>query len=282
MNRLLSFLIAVLGAAVGPTLLANDTAMHPGDSGPEPVGWFSGEESVIQMVSEHIEIEFGKKHADVIASFTFRSHKKEGVATQLLGFPDEFHTPGRDWDVSGPLKNMKTFVNGDPVKSKVVTGMLFIDFDRGKRSVALSETSDNPEAGPAAWHVVEVKFPPGQDVVVERRYRAALGSTAGGPKFFAYTTFTGGNWKGKIEKMTADIRLSDKLTADDIAIRNYNSGLGSPSLAGSHGDAKRLSDTHLQIVWEDFEPRAEPGRQGFSIEWWDPRLVKLLEGGGDE
>ncbi|MEM7015124.1 MAG: hypothetical protein AAF585_27010, partial [Verrucomicrobiota bacterium] len=260
---------------------ANDTAMHPGDSGPEPVGWFSGEESIVQMVKEHIEVKFGKKHADVVVKFTFRSHKKEGNAKQLLGFPDEFHTPGRDWDVSGPLKNMKTLVNGKKVKSKVQSGLLFIDFDRGKRAVTLSKESENSEAGPAAWHVIEVDFPPGEDVTVERHYRANLGATAGGPNFFAYTTFTGGNWRGKIEKMTADIHLVDGLTADDVAIRGYTDGLGSPKLAGTTGDAKRLTDKHLQIVWENFEPRDDPSKHGFSIDWWDPKLVKLLESGGE-
>lgn len=270
---------AALSCAFTLTLSANDTAMHPGDSGPEPVGWFSGEESIVQMVNEHIEVKFGKKHADVVVKFTFRSHKKEGNAKQLLGFPDEFHTPGRDWDTSGPLKNMKTFVNGKKVKSKLLTGLLFIDFDRGKRAVTLSKESENSEAGPAAWHVVEVDFPPGEDVVVERHYRANLGATAGGPNFFAYTTFTGGNWRGKIEKMTADIHLVDKLTADDVAIRRYTDGLGSHKLAGTTGDAKRISDTHLQIVWENFEPRDDPSKHGFSIDWWDPKLVKLLESG---
>jgi hypothetical protein len=69
-------------------LLADDTALNDGSEGPMPVGGLNGPESIIQMVSETIDVDMGRKMSDVDCHFTFRSHKKSGTAFQLVGFPD--------------------------------------------------------------------------------------------------------------------------------------------------------------------------------------------------
>ena len=69
-------------------LLADDTALNDGSEGPMPVGGLNGPESVIQMVSEAIDVDMGRKVSDVDCHFTFRSHKRSGNAFQLVGFPD--------------------------------------------------------------------------------------------------------------------------------------------------------------------------------------------------
>jgi hypothetical protein len=68
--------------------LANDTALHEGGEGPAPIGGIKGPESVIQMVSEKIAVDFGRQESYVRCAFVFHSTKAGSDAFQLVGFPD--------------------------------------------------------------------------------------------------------------------------------------------------------------------------------------------------
>lgn len=120
MRRLFPALIALLVVAAPAS--ANDTAIHMGSSGPEPVGGgLTGAESVIRMVKERLDITFGKKVTRVRARFTFRNTLARATATQVVGFPDEGAaeaearrrgTGGEGPDMMPPLRDLATLVDG--------------------------------------------------------------------------------------------------------------------------------------------------------------------------
>src|SRR6187431_3271381 len=70
------------------TALANDTSLHEGRWGPEPIGGTDGPESPVRMVREQLRVDFGKATTDVEAKFTFRNTQPGPPVKQLVGFPD--------------------------------------------------------------------------------------------------------------------------------------------------------------------------------------------------
>ncbi|BCX47762.1 hypothetical protein HAHE_16700 [Haloferula helveola] len=240
---------------------ANDTAMHDGGSGPEPVGWTKDAESVIRMEREEVEVEMGPFDSSVTCRFVFVSGKKDAPAIQFLGFPDITRSFSES-DNMGPLRDMRTFVNGREVKSEMVSKRMG---DDGKW-IDLPEPQDPCET----WHVVKVSFPPGEEVVVERRFRTDNGRTAGGPVFFGYTTETGGNWRGTIGKGTFTVRLADGLQAAKLDLE--------PKTGWKKSEDGRL----LTLEWKDFEPRTDETRRYWSVGWFpadgDPMQYEKVQG----
>lgn len=231
------------------TALANDTAMHDGGSGPEPVGWTNGRESVIRMVAEEVEVEMGPFDSAVTCRFVFVSGKKDSPAVQFLGFPDITRSTN-DGDTMGPLRAMRTFVNGRETPSKLVSKRLGDD----------GEWIDlpSPQQPCRSWHVVKVTFPPGKEVVVERRFRTDNAMTAGGPVFFGYTTETGGNWRGTIGHARFIIHLADGMQSARIVTE--------PEQGWRRGDDGRT----YTLEWRDFEPRTDESKRWWSVGWFTP------------
>lgn len=260
--------------------LANDTAINEGGYGPSPIGGTKGPESVIRMVREELEIEFSRDFTEVKAKFYFRSTKKGADAKQILGFPDlgaaSVEANRRDpsggkiqlayeSDTADPLENLRTLVDGTERPSKLQYG--WVRYEDG-----FFHPVQTPNASHAlmAWHTVEVTFPPGKEVLVERQYRAPNGANALGMRFFEYTTATGGVWQGTIGKLTATVTLKGDLTIDSLAWdggRNLprSQRENGPFTQPSYTNWERLSPTKMQLVWEDFEPRTEESRRGFAI-----------------
>ena len=227
---------------------ANDTAMHDGGSGPEPVGWAKDKESIIRMVREEVEVEMNPFDSAVICRFVFVSGKKDGPAIQFLGFPDITRSSSHEGDTIGPLRNMRTFVNGRERESERVSKRLGED----------GRWVDLPGPGPDSetWHVVKVSFPPGEEVVVERRFRTDNARTAGGPVFFGYTTKTGGNWRGTIGHGTFTVHLAEGMQAARLDLEPTTGWRRS-------GDGRTLV-----LEWNDFEPRTTPERSWWSVGWY--------------
>ncbi len=240
MRWLLLFLI--------PAAWANDTAMHDGGSGPEPVGWKKDVESIIRMVREEVEVEMNPYDSAVTCRFIFVSGKKDAPAVQFLGFPDITRSSEYEGDTMGPLRDMRTFVNGREVKSNLVSKRLETD----------GTWTDLAEPDPPCetWHVVKVSFPPGEEVVVERRFRTDNGQTAGGPVFFGYTTETGGNWHGTIGHGKFIVHLAEGMQAAKLATE--------PAIGWRRSDDGRT----LTLEWKNFEPRTEPERTWWSVGWF--------------
>jgi hypothetical protein len=262
-------------------LSANDTALNEGGYGPQPVGGLHGPESIVRMKSEELQISFGRKWTEVRAKFVFQNTKKNGPAVQIVGFPDlgaaQLEARRRDpkgdkifaieqeTPLSGVLHGMRTFVNGKEQKSTLRCGWV-------KEVDEIDAPVEKPDkdSGLMAWHALEVTFPPGQDVTVERHYRTETGQQVYGIHIFYYTTATGGVWQGTIGRLQADVTLKDGLKVSDLAwrggqlprIQSYES---STVTKPNRKHWQILSPTQLRLVWEDFEPRTEKDRRGFEI-----------------
>jgi hypothetical protein len=275
------FGVAAALVAITLRLSANDTALNEGFFGPQPVGGVHGPESVIRMQSEHLVISFGKKWTEVRATFVFRNTKKSSPAMQIVGFPDigaaQLEARRRDpkgerifaieqeTPISGVLHGMRTFVNGKEQKSKLRYGWV-----KEINGIDTPVDKYDDHTGLMAWHALEITFPPGEDVTVERRYRTESGSQVYGIHFFHYTTGTGGVWQGTIGRLQADVSLTGGLKVDDLAwrgaklprIQSYpTSYLTTPD----RKEWQILSPTELRLVWTNFEPRTQKERCGFDI-----------------
>ena len=242
--------------------LANDTAIHDGADGPTPIGDRRGPESVVRMVREHLDISFGKEETAVRATFVFLNTKRDAPARQTVGFPDLTKMAATavydGADFSGPIKNLVTLVDGQERESRQVRG-------RVNNRDGIDEPPPPGEKGEfeRIWHAIDVEFPVGREVVIERRYRVPNGSSvAAAPEnFFQYSTATGGVWNGTIGEMIADVTLEDGLTVEGL-LWNGTHGAG-VSPARRHW--RILSPTKMQLVWKNFEPRTESNRRSFRI-----------------
>ncbi|MEY2565468.1 MAG: hypothetical protein QOH88_3661 [Verrucomicrobiota bacterium] len=241
--------------------LANDTALHDGNDGPAPIGGLHGPESVIRMVREHLDITFGKEKTAVRATFVFLNTKTDAAAHQTVGFPDRTAMAADgtfEADFSGPLENLVTLVDGKERKSRKLRGWVL-------NRDGIDEPAKAGEKGAfeRIWHAIDVEFPVGKEVVIERRYQVRNGSSvASEPEvFFEYTTATGGVWKGTIGELIADIKLTDGLTIDDLLW----SGTHGAGVSPAREQWRIEAPNKMQLNWKDFEPRTEPNRRGFRI-----------------
>jgi hypothetical protein len=258
------------------TALANDTSLHDGRFGPEPLG---GGESPVRMMTEHIEVEFGYKNTDVHCTFVFRNTGKKGTVEQLVGFPDigaavdeaQRREPDsvikQSVNTTG-IRNLRTFVDGKAVKSVLRLN----EAKTGNDPDGTVVWATNKKSGLRAWHTMRVNFPAGQDVTIERRYRVQNGTSALGVAFFHYTTATGAVWKGTIGRLQADVTLRDGLTVDDL--KWPGAEVIGDRLEGDFAkyatQPKRtqwqvIDKNHLRMVWTDFEPREQEDRRGFGL-----------------
>lgn len=261
------FLFVYLTALVFPAL-ANDSALNDGAEGPEPIGWRPGVESIVQMKAEHLDIHFGTEMTHVTARFTFLSHKKSGPARQKLGFPIAARSE-TDGDISGPIENLVTRVNGKEVPSELVEGY-FEAIVKPDGSIFYQKheaPAPNPGDGlirKHAWYVIEVDFPVGKEVVVEREYDCPTGGDTSLNAFFIYETRTGGAWKGVIETLTAEVTFDDSVRTDLVAFHPRN---------GWNWSSDRSRAT---LTWENFEPRTEENRTYFEISTLDLKRVEEI------
>lgn len=246
---------------VASCAFANDTAVHDGNDGPAPIGGKKGEESVIRMVREHLDIAVGKEKTEVRATFVFLNTKPDAPAHQTVGFPDRSAMVKNgtfDGDFSGPIEKLQTLVNGKERKARQLRGWMH-------QRDGFDEPAQPGEKGSfqRIWHAIDVEFPVGKEVVIERRYRVPNASSiASDPEvFFEYTTATGAVWKGTIGQMVADVTLKDGLTVAGLLWEGHLGAGMSP--ARQHWQI--LSPTKMQLVWKDFEPRTQKDRRDFRI-----------------
>jgi hypothetical protein len=240
---------------------ANDTAVQDGSDGPAPLGDHRGTESVIRMVRERLDITFGRKKTKVHAAFVFLNTKQNAPARQTVGFPDRTamaKLADSEGDLSGPIEDLVTLVNGKEQKSRQLRAWV-------RENHGVDEPAKPGEKGAfeRIWHAIDVVFPVGKEVVIERLYQVPNGSSvASDPEVtFAYTTATGGVWHGTIGEMIADVTLADGLTVDTLL---WNGSLGS-GMSPKREQWHIQSPTRMQLVWKDFEPRTEPNHRGFTI-----------------
>jgi hypothetical protein len=269
-------LLSILFATSLP-LLANDTSLHDGRFGPEPL---ETGESPVRMIAEHIEVGFGYRYTDVHCTFTFRNTLNRPVQ-QLVGFPDigaavEVLARGerpnaysiRDDVNTSPIRKMRTFVNGHRVKS----GLRIVRALPGHDTDGTAVWSVNKRRGLRAWHTVRVTFPAHTNVTIERTYTVQNGTSVLGVAFFHYTTATGGAWQGTIGRLQADVTLRDGLNADQLiwpGMKPADDQLVGESAKYATNPVRKswqvIDAKHLRLVWTDFEPRRETNHRGFSL-----------------
>lgn len=261
--------------------LANDTALHDGRFGPEPVDSSTGTESSVRMVREHIQVRFGYQYSEVHCTFVFRN-TAEAAVEHMVGFPDigaacvemmrrePAHAEAIKERVNtSRLQNLQTRVDGKLVDTTLQFGNVMPGADADGTAV----WTFDKQSGVRAWHVVRTSFAPGKDVTIERRYRLANATSALGVAFFEYTTATGAPWHGTIGKLEVDVTLSDEgLTADGLVWLGAHVGntalvddLARFTTQPSRSGWQVSDNTHLRLVWTDFEPRTEKNRRGFTL-----------------
>lgn len=248
-------------------LLANDTALPPTISAPKALGEFKGEESVIRMVSEKIDITFGKPRSKVHCRFVFRSTKPGQPAKQIVGFPDGL--PSNDlWDV-GHIESMKTRIDGKEIVANKEQGWFRIEGEGPS-----SGFGKPPEGGktiPVTYYTMEVIFPPDRDVIIEREYVTSNGGSVFGDITFDYTTLSGAIWQGTIGRAEFTLAL-DGLTVDDLAFEDGPQKIEPRQQRTFSSPNKSCwkveSPTKLSMVWENFEPAVHETRRGIFLTTW--------------
>ncbi len=258
-------LLGVIFGSVITPLAANDASINLGAHGPEPVGEFKGEESVVRMVSERIDITFGRTETHVHCRFVFRSSKAGADAVQMLGFPD-FITEAD----TGTIHSMVSRVDGREVPSKRLRG--WQDLESSKCHLGSSA-----EGAAADFYTITVTFPPDRDVIVEREYKASNGKSVSGDTYFSYTTRTGGSWKGSIGKAEFHITL-DGWKLEDLALEDGEQKIdprvqrkyGSPNLS----EWKVEAPDKLSLEWKNFEPAVHQTRQNIHLQTWSMQSEK--------
>lgn len=260
---------------------ANDTALHDGRFGPEPLDAADGRESPVRMEREHIQVDFGYQFTAVHATFTFRNTLADGIVEHLVGFPDigaacdemKRRYPDKAAVISESVNttrilDLKTFVNGKEEK----TTLNFGEVKPGGDTDGTTVWSFDKKSGVRAWHVLHVAFPAGKEMTIERHYRVQNGASALGVAFFHYTTATGGVWNGTIGRLQVDVSLGDGLKAGQIVWPGAKVGRNvldnEDAIYATHplrDEWQLVDDTHLRLVWSDFDPRTQKHRRGFGI-----------------
>lgn len=281
-HKLHAMKLLLLLFALSVRALANDTALHDGRFGPEPLDAGDGRESPVRMEREHLQVDFGRQFTVMHATFTFRNSASSGVVEHLVGFPDigaacdemKRRDPAHASVIServntAPLLDLRTLIDGQEQKASLRLGEVKPGGDKDGNTV----WSFDKASGIRAWHVVSVRFPAGKDVTIERHYRVQNGMSALGVAFFHYTTATGGVWHGRIGRMQVDAKLSDGLKVGEIVWPDTKVGRGKAldavdaiyATQPARSEWQVIDDTHLRLIWTDFEPRTEKHRRGFSL-----------------
>jgi len=206
------FFVAMTVVCLAIAGLANDGAMV-GIGG----SWrmMHGEHASVRMEREWVHMDIHPDYYDVTATFRFQN---DGDAvTVSMGFPET--GGGVDTDGSTTyFEHFTTTVDGKAVPVKRV----------------LSHRHD--ESYKAFW-VKSVSFTADQMHLVRVQYRTTPGSISTIGSYGASYTFTGGNWKGKVDR-------------SDLAVDFHLPGISVVSTDGVHMVQQGNRLTHCWTDWE--------------------------------
>ncbi|HVF11123.1 MAG TPA: hypothetical protein VNA16_09990 [Abditibacteriaceae bacterium] len=176
-----AFITALLSTLCCATAWANDGAVE-GAAG----RWhfMRGEHRNVRLVREAIRMDVYPKYYDAKVDFIFRN--EGGPVTVTMGFPEsgggDINVRARR-DTTGFLR-FATWADGRRIKTR--------------RELATAKDSDYRYQ---AFWVKRVHFARGQNRLIRVRYRAPHGAVAGEGRSTPYS-FTGGNWRGRVERST--------------------------------------------------------------------------------
>lgn len=291
MRELLRFplvgLIAYGGLVAANVVRANDLALNEGAYGIEPLDVRLGSESLVRLVEEEVTIHFGMYESTVSVKFLFHNTSVDSPVYQLSGFPDiglgnadSVEATHTDifymYDIPNtmaPLRNMRTYVNGKRVKSTLRYGFVAADSVSG---YFLWVPSNPLEGRRVGWHTVPLTLALNGHLRLERRYRTTNGGDGLAGQNFFYITQTGGPWQGKISRLRAHVTLEDGLTIDDLGWECLSKEMEYLLLVRPpRAEWTILGPSRLELVWSDFEPMTDPGRDVILLVWrpegfWGP------------
>jgi hypothetical protein len=281
MRNLLIPLIAVgVCFCMSLTGIADETLMHLGVDAPSAV---QGESKYIRLKAERLRFYFSWTETRVEAEFDLENLGKS-TESAVVGFPDdalmrayvktlteeEAYQKGITWeyehylylDTAGvkPYRGFTTWV-GTPDNAMDTMVYKFEKRDEALRLKSDALSADAEWSGVwtkgevALWHCTKLKWQPHETITIGHTYTADNGVHGLGisQPFYDYLLATGANWAGTIGRAEVDLYLEGGMRVEDLA-------LGDPPCAG-YDDANPqldswevVSPTHLQLVWEDFEP----------------------------
>jgi len=207
-------LLVLLGAAPS----SDEWSMNPGAHTPEPIEGFKAKQIPVQLISEHLVINFGRRETHVKLKLTFRNRDPAAVIKQIIGFPDvgaaRLRSPKRAYDItsSGPIKNLRTFLNGIQRKTT-----LRYDYVRKLDESQAWERSTKDQGQLMGWHTLIAPFPANRDTIIEQEYTVQNGIFPYWYYIFEYWTHTARHWQGNIVKFIVDVNLRDGLTVNELA-----------------------------------------------------------------
>jgi hypothetical protein len=186
-------LVALVAVGLGLTTMAawaNDTDLTYGGT-PLPLKG----NTTVSMQREYVKIDVGDDYVTVDCRFTFHN---DGPSLKVrIGFPDEGGEPDEEPGAPskpprGTFMRFNSWVNGQPVKTTVVSGAYPGD----------------------VWHVKEVAFPANSTLNVRDRYLVEIGdSVAYYPAFVRlarYVLHTGSSWHGPIGRSEVEVQFTKK------------------------------------------------------------------------
>ena len=135
----------------------------------------------IRMVKEEIKVVMEKDSCRVYCRFWFKNLGTK-VENVFMGFPDYFEDIGQ---VSNPLRGFTCAVNGQMKEVEKRTQTIEIDKIPDLKSYE-------------KWFCWNVKFKPGETILVENNYNGDLGGSAEGTCSFSYLIGTAQTWSSTI------------------------------------------------------------------------------------
>jgi hypothetical protein len=168
-----------------------------------------------------------------------------------------------DERVDGPLEDLETYVDGALVESQMQFGYVY----ENQNVPYAWLPADSLTGRRVGWHLVELTFPPGGRVTLERRYTAWNGKDGLIGEHFYYITLTGGPWQGAIGKLTAKVVLEDELTVEVLHWNPQGKIMGPARCMPPRQDWIIESPQQLSLIWSNFEPMQDATKHEIILLW---------------
>jgi hypothetical protein len=178
---------------------ANDTELTFGGT-PRPLNG----NTTVSMKNEYVKMVIDDEWVTVDCRFTFEN---KGPARKVrMGFPDQGGEPdedehGKPLPVKGTFKVFKSWVDGKPVKTKVIKGEGYGD----------------------RWHVKVVEFPANSTLQVRDYYKVEVGSSVAfspvSVRMAEYVLHTGASWHGNIGRSVVEAEFKGDMVKPPLVVK---------------------------------------------------------------
>ena len=216
-------------AAIAAVALATSAVANDGHATQTGSAINYSKSKTVQMVSEDIDIDFGKDSAKISVDFVFKNHGPAQTVT--MAFPD------RGYSIQTPtIEGIKSWVDGKAVK------MAYRDLTKEGEAEWLSH---------GVW-VKDVAFAKGSTKRVKVSYTVPHGGSIMLDKGCTYILKTGATWYGPIERTTIDVDWKSAGLSHPPAFLENRSTEAEQRLSAS--DRWRINGTHGTATYRNFTP----------------------------